>query len=282
MRPRECAEVNRHWMCDEGMLSYPSAVERRLLTAVVGGEDASLDEAIDEAKSQLRGHAHDPRRVAFLLSAQHSVEDNLALVTLAQKYILAESRDDASAGLASCFFLAQRPNGRGDDILMSEDKNPNAKGCESLMGPGRLRPMSELVEEIRRKRVGYLVGFGAEADVDPHELRGSLPQLEGFVLFASHEGPLVTTAHIAFPVCSWAEVAGTFVNRKGRAGFAEAVLLPRGDARPGWELIARLARALGYAMDWKSPRDVARAMSSWSPAPVAPAPNGAQTTEAQP
>ena len=42
---------------------------------------------------------------------------------------------------------------------------------------------------------------------------------------------------------------------------SERALAPRGDARPGWELCARLARALGYAMDWKKLADVHRAMA---------------------
>jgi NADH-quinone oxidoreductase subunit G len=283
LRPRECAEVNGHWMCDAGMLSYPSAVERRLLTALVGGEDASVDEALEEAKSQLAGHAQDPRQVAFLLSAQHSVEDNLALVTLARQYILADSGEDDPEQLGACFFLARQPSGRGDAILMSEDKNPNAKGCESLLPSTRLRPMAELLDEVKRKRFRFVIGLGAGADVDPLDLRASLPGLDGFVLFSSHEGPLVTAAHIALPTCSWAEAAGTYVNRKGRAGFAEAILLPRGAARPAWELIARLGRTLGYAMSWRSPRDVALAMAGWSPPPGDPAPAAsAQPTEAQP
>src|SRR3954462_9202063 len=40
-RPRENMQVNKYWMCDEGMLSYTRAAENRLPAALVGGEDAS-------------------------------------------------------------------------------------------------------------------------------------------------------------------------------------------------------------------------------------------------
>ena len=39
------------------------------------------------------------------------------------------------------------------------------------------------------------------------------------------------------------------------------MLKPRGDARPAWELVARLGRALGYAIDWRKLSDVHAAMA---------------------
>src|SRR6478609_5944157 len=62
-RPRENMEVNKYWMCDEGMLSYKRATENRLLTALVGREDATIAEALEAAKSQLKGHDADPSRI---------------------------------------------------------------------------------------------------------------------------------------------------------------------------------------------------------------------------
>src|SRR6185295_7110793 len=61
-RPRDNAEVNKYWMCDEGMLSYKRAVEDRLLSALVGNDDADFDDALAAAKDQLAGHADDPAK----------------------------------------------------------------------------------------------------------------------------------------------------------------------------------------------------------------------------
>jgi NADH-quinone oxidoreductase subunit G len=63
------------------------------------------------------------------------------------------------------------------------------------------------------------------------------------------------------PACSWAEAEGTYVNKKGLAQKSEKALAPKGDMKPGWLLVAELARALGYAMDWKKKADVAKAMA---------------------
>src|SRR5689334_8752762 len=120
-RPRDNEQVNKYWMCDEGMLSYRRAREDRHLSALVGGEDAGIADALDAAKEQLQGLRDDPDRVAIILSAQHSVEDNFALLTLARTYL--GSVD---------FFVSGKPLGRGDAILMNEDKNPNTRGVMML------------------------------------------------------------------------------------------------------------------------------------------------------
>src|SRR5205085_11526081 len=104
-----------------------------------------------------------------------------------------------------------------------------------------------------------------DVEVEASLALAALHRLKGVITIAPHDGPLVKAAHIALPACAWAETEGTYVNNpdpgmkfghKSLAQKSERALLPRGDARPGWELVARLARALGYAMDWKKLADV--------------------------
>lgn len=266
-RPRENMAVNKYWMCDEGMLSYKRAVEGRLHSALVGGEDATIDEALVAAKDQLKGHDDDPSRIAIVLSAQHSSEDNFALVTLAKTYL----------GVGD-FFVSGRPLGRGDAILMSEDKNPNTRGVVDVASTTPPRPFHELVDAIRAGKYAYVIALGAELEVDAGEARVALSKLKGLVNIAAHDGPLPRAAHIALPACAWAEADGTYVNRQGIAQRSEKALLPRGDARPGWELVARLARTLGYALDWRKLSDVRKAMEPEASAAVAPV----TATEVQP
>ena len=249
-RPRENMEVNKYWMCDEGMLSYKHAIEERLLSALVGGEDATIDDALAAAKDQLKGHGNDPSKVAIVLSAQHSNEDNFALVTLAKTFIGAGD-----------FYVSGRKLGRGDDILMSEDKNPNTRGVMQIASTTPPRPIAELLEKIESGTYKYVIALGSELEVDGSQAQKTIGKLKGVVTIAAHDGPLAKAAHIALPACAWAEADGTYVNRGGLAQRSERALRPRGDARPGWELVSRLARALGYALDYKKLADVHRAMS---------------------
>ena len=256
-RPRENMEVNTYWMCDEGMLSYTRAVEGRLEGALVGGEDASIDDALAAAKDQLKGHGNDPSKVAIVLSAQHSNEDNFAMVTLAKTFIGAGD-----------FFVSGRRLGRGDDILMSEDKNPNTRGVMQIASTTAPRPIAELLDAIDAGAYSYVIALGSELEVEAAAAQKTLSKLKGVVTIAAHDGPLATAAHIALPACSWAEVDGTYVNKNGIAQRSERALRPLGDARPGWELVSRLSRALGYALDYKKLSDVHRAMAREAYAPA--------------
>jgi NADH-quinone oxidoreductase subunit G len=250
-RPRENMAVNKYWMCDEGMLSYKAAIENRLLTALVGGDDASIDDALTAAKEQLKGHKQDPSKIAVVLSAQHSSEDNFALCTLAKTYL----------GVGD-FFVSGKQLGKGDSILMSEDKNPNTLGVMQIAGTTPPRPFAELVKGIEAGTYKYVIALGSDLEVDAASAQAALAKLKGAVTIAAHDGPLAKGAHIALPATAWAEAEGTYVNRQGLPQRSERALMPRGDARPAWEIVARLARALGYAMDWKKLADVHRAMAS--------------------
>ena len=253
-RPRDNEEVNKYWMCDEGMLSYKRAVERRLGTALVGGEDASLEEALAAAKDQLAGLKDDPARVAVVLSAQHSNEDNYALLTLAKTFIGAKD-----------LYVSGRPLGRGDKILMSEDKNPNTLGVMQLAGTPAPKPIAALFDAIKAGKYSFVIALGSEIEVDAKDADSALSKLKGVVTIAAHDGPLARAAHVALPSTAWAEQDGTYVNRQGFAQKSERALKARGDARPGWELVAKLGKELGYAMTYKTLADVRRAMTPEPP-----------------
>ncbi|TKD06565.1 molybdopterin-dependent oxidoreductase [Polyangium fumosum] len=253
-RPRDNEEVNKYWMCDEGMLSYRRAVEGRLGTALVGGEDASLEEALAAAKDQLAGIKDDPGRVAIVLSAQHSNEDNFALLKLARTFIGAKD-----------LYVSGRPLGRGDKILMSEDKNPNTLGVMQLAGAPAPKPIAALFDAIKAGKYSFVIALGAEIEVDAKDAESALSKLKGVVTIAAHDGPLARAAHVALPATAWAEADGTYVNRQGLAQKSERALKPRGDARPGWELVAKLGKELGYAMTEKTLADVRRAMTPEAP-----------------
>ena len=244
-RPRENMAVNKYWMCDEGMLSYKRAYEHRLLSARVGGDDTDVASALDAAKDLLG--KHDPSKVAIVLSAQHSLEDNFALVTLAKTYL----------GVGD-FFVTGRPLGKADDILMSDDKNPNTTGVMQLCSTTPPKPLSDLLKEA--KKYEFVIALGSEIEIDSAEAKAAL-RGKKLVTIAAHDGPLVSYAKIALPATAWAETDGTFVNKQGKAQQSERALRARGDALPGWLLVAKLGRALGYAMSWRKLSEVRKAMA---------------------
>jgi predicted molibdopterin-dependent oxidoreductase YjgC len=64
------------------------------------------------------------------------------------------------------------------------------------------------------------------------------------VLARTHS-PLVETASIVLPLASWAETEGSYTSSTGRVQIARRAFSPRGQARPPWEVVYRLAVALG-------------------------------------
>lgn len=240
-RPRENEQVNKYWMCDEGMLSYQWIYERRLLKARVTGEDVSGGDAIAAVKQQFGTHSVSTQRVAVVLSAEHSLEDNFVLSVLAKTFLGATE-----------LFVSGKPLGKGDGILMSDDKNPNTRGVMQVAAPLPPRPVGELVKAIEDGRYDYAICLGSSLEIDETTARNAFSRLKGSVAISAHKGPLSGLCQVALPAAVWAETDGTTVNRQGLAQRSEAALTPQGDARPAWRWVVDVAQALGYALDFKN------------------------------
>jgi NADH-quinone oxidoreductase subunit G len=243
-RPRENMAVNQYWMCDEGMLSYARVTDKRLLAARVTGTEVTEDLAL--AATRQLFDSVPCSRVAVILSAQHSSEDNLALLTLAK-------------GIgASQVFVSGKRAGKADAILMHEDKNPNTTGVKELAGSAR--PFEHLLETLLLRQCTHVIALGADLPGDPNLLEAPLARLDALITIASHEGPLTRRATVALPACSWAEAEGTYVNGKGMAQRSERAITPKGASRPAFELVFKVAAALGQAMPFASLADLREAL----------------------
>jgi predicted molibdopterin-dependent oxidoreductase YjgC len=72
---------------------------------------------------------------------------------------------------------------------------------------------------------------------------------------------MLSRAGIALPLATWAEIEGTYVNAAGRAQRLRPAVRPPGEARPGWEIAARLGKAAGWTDDHASARAVMEEMA---------------------
>ena len=120
--------------------------------------------------------------------------------------------------------------------------------------------MADLLKGIASGKYAYAIGLGADVEVDAKEAKAALQKLRGFVVIASHDGPLTQAAHVVLPATAWTEAEGTYVNEKGLAQVSEKALTPLGDARPGWQLVGELGKKLGFATGWKKLAEVRAAM----------------------
>lgn len=239
-RPRDNEAVNKYWMCDEGMMSYTRSHDARLLEPRKGNKYTSMPTALAEVKSLLGSVAKET--IAFVFSAQHSLEDNFALAEVAK-----------AVGSARLYF-AKAKDGYEDDILINRDKNSNTRGVMDLV-PG-VRDFAALLDDVRASRITHVIALGS-ATPDASEDATTLGMLRVLVTITSHDdGALAAVAHVALPATTWAESSGTYVNAKGMKQASEKALLPMGSSKPAWQQLLDVARALDVTVGYSTLRHI--------------------------
>ena len=96
-----------------------------------------------------------------------------------------------------------------------------------------------------------------------------IDKLETLIVLAWRRDPLVEAAHVALPLCDFAEVDGTFTNRHGLVQRIRAAVPPAGDSLPGWEILSLLSDRLGTPMDFSGGHRVAQNKGDRGHAPTA-------------
>ena len=255
LRPRDNMDVNQFWMCDDGMMTYKAVTEERILTGLVGrGEGRDLvspGAARTEAAKRLSTVA--PEKIAFLLSATASTEENAALARLAQ------------ALGSTHLYLAARRDWPGDAVLRSADHNPNRAGANLAAGHTLEEGLEDLVSDLLAGALEGVVALGVDA-AETLEALGPMAALDVSVVFAANRSVLTEAASVVVPIASWAESVGTYVNGQGRTQAYRRAVLPPGGVQEGWRAIAALAEAMGHGLG------VERAEQLM---PAIPAPNAA-------
>jgi NADH-quinone oxidoreductase subunit G len=273
LRPRDNEAVNKHWMCDDGMMTYKRFHEDRVLAGRVrsAGKVAEVprEAAVKAAARVLEKVARG--KLAVVLSAQHSSEDNYVLARLARDHFGTEH-----------LYLTALGGWRGDDILRHPDNNPNRAGA--LAVGGELKSMEQLVADIEAGTVTTVLSLGwatslTEAELAPlASLAGDGVGTAAHINLTSNAGALTSTASIVVPVASVAESSGTFVNADGLAQrFTRAVRAP-GGITTAWETLCEIGQAVGWQVEFKRLGDVQSAMPQKLPAPAPAAVESASAT----
>jgi NADH-quinone oxidoreductase subunit G len=249
-RPRENLAVNKYWMCDQGMLDYQRAHHDRLLEAKIGGESVKIGTALDRAAELLRGA--EPGKLAVLLSGQHSLEDNFAVLELATQQL----------GVTQ-LFATGRPSGKSDNVLKHSDQNSNTAGVLSLVGPKRALNFTALADAIQSGTITHLLALGSALE-DP-ALGSVLSKLKVLVVIGAWNSPLSEAAHVVLPASSWAEADGLFINAKGITQESEQAIEPVGQSRPAWKLAAAIGVRLGAPIPFRNLDELRAALAGTPP-----------------
>ena len=245
--PRQNDQVNEHWMCDEGRLTYKRVHAQRLAAPMSGGVPVDWDRALDDAGRALRVALDaGPAQVGVVMNAQSTNEDLYALARLTFDHL----------GLGKV-YLAGLDQGWSDDILVSADKNPNTAGAMAI-GAGRLRTLLDLANDLKSGAVTTLLVVGTHGVIGKDGAPGALPldRLTTLVVVGTHRDEVTAAAKVALPLAECAESDGTFTNRLGMVQRVRAAVPPAGDSLPGWEILSHLARKLGATMEFTEAKTV--------------------------
>ena len=254
--PRENDHVNSCWMCDYGRLNYDYLeAEERLLEPLIRSEGklvpADWPTAIGQAALQLKQFAG--TEIAIVASARMTNEELWLTAQLAK-----------SLGVERIDIVPRR--GPGDDILLSEDRNPNTHGARLILGsssePGaKLMAIANAVRSGEIKALVILKENAMHLGLSVEQL-ANLPAL---IVMNIMPNEATENAAVVLPACGFAEKRGSMVNGKGRLQRLNRATRPPGNARDDWEILRDLLQAVGGGDSLHSIEDVFRRISETIP-----------------
>jgi NADH-quinone oxidoreductase subunit G len=254
--PRENDRVNSSWMCDYGRLNFKYLeAENRLLEPQIRDQGklvpADWPAAIAQTALQLKQFSGS--EIAIIASGRMTNEELWLTSQLAQ-----------SLGVQWIDIVPRR--GPGDDILLSEDRNPNANGArlilQSRSEPGaKLMAIADAVKSGQIKALAIFKENAMHLGIPAEQLA----QLPVFIAMNILTNDATEKANIVLPACGFAEKRGSMVNGKGRLQRLNRAVRPPGNARDDWEILRDLLQAIGGGESLSSIDDVFRRISETVP-----------------
>jgi len=254
--PRENDHVNSCWMCDYGRLNFKYLeAENRLLEPQVRSEGKlfSVDwpAAITPAALQLKQFSG--AEIAIIASGRMTNEELWLTSQLAK-----------SLGVQWIDIVPRR--GPGDDILLSEVRNPNTNGARLILAsssePGaKLMAIANAVKSGKVKALVILKENALHLGLSVEQLA----QLRALIVMNILPNEVTEKATIVLPACGFAEKRGSMVNGKGRLQRLNRAIRPPGNARDDWEILRDLLQAIGGGDSVSSVDDVFHRISETIP-----------------
>ncbi|CAN5584031.1 2Fe-2S iron-sulfur cluster-binding protein [soil metagenome] len=232
--PRENDAVNSCWMCDYGRLNFDYLQsDRRLLEPLVREQNilqpATWKRALETIAAQLKPYLGG--QTAILASGRMTNEELWLAARLAKL-------------LGTTLIDIVPRTGPGDDILLSEDRNPNSNGAR-LLGvasqSGQVLP--QIREAIGSGQIKALISLG-ENPVRCGISTDFLERLPVYVVMDILSNEATGFASAVLPSLCFAEKRGSMINGKGRLQRLNRAVRGPGQARDDWEILRDLIQAL--------------------------------------
>jgi NADH-quinone oxidoreductase subunit G len=156
--------------------------------------------------------------------------------------------------------------GRGDDILLSEDRNPNTNGARLILGstsePGaKLMSIAEAVKSGQIKALMILKENAMHLGIAVEQLA----KLPVFIVMNILANEATEKASVVLAACGFAEKRGSMITGKGRLQRLNRAVRPPGNARDDWEILRDLLQEIVGGDSLHSVDDVFRNISETVP-----------------
>ncbi len=254
--PRQNDYVNSCWMCDYGRLNFKYLeAETRLVEPRVrlGGKLAATDWPTAIAHAALQLKETPASDIAIIASARMTNEELWLTSQLAK-----------SLGVRAIDIVPRRE--AGDNILLSEDRNPNTNGARLILGsdsePGA--KLMTLADAVRSGQIKALAVLGENA-MHLGLTVEQLARLPTLIMMDILENEATECATVVLPSCGFAEKRGSMVNGRGRLQRLNRAVRPPGNARDDWEILRDLLQAVGGGDSLHSVDQVFRRLSETVP-----------------
>ena len=272
--PRQNPEVNDYWLPDVDREDYERFNENRPAGPSVhsggGRTPSSWGDAYARAAELLK--SVDGSRILFVGSPYATVEDNYLLSRLA-----------ATVGAEIPVYLPHVQPGTGDNWLITDDKTPNASGCERL-------GFSAADASVLRSKIdsgSYDLVYVLEDDLVGAGALSSDTTVGVILHYYNTTNQTLPAARVALPAATIVETVGTFVNVDGHAqrvrpakaiqGVNRTLQMEMGlsrqdkhgtpfdkwydesnyiDCKPGWEILPQIAALLGENWSFLGPKQI--------------------------
>ena len=265
MTPRFNPEINSYWMCDIGRFDYHwIESDRRLLQPHVRtgrGFDATpwADAliAVKEAVDAAGGSSH----VRMLVSGHASLEELYVLKQVAP----------LTGGVTFSWRHREKPQPPNTKFRIPAVDAPNLRGATDLGftmapidGPADVSELRTAVDAGSVK-ILYVIDTGHEGSIGDTDWILAAKQagkIATLIVQGVLKTPLADAADIVLPGSAFVEKDVTFTNMTGHVQSSSRVITPPGDAAEDWQILSKVAVALGTSLAETSAAEIRQSIAT--------------------
>lgn len=248
VKPKFNADVNGHWMCDEGRNTYKFVnKESRLIKAQKYSQNNWQENLIPGVVTKQLASVLKtikPEEIGLVLTGQNTVEEYESLLnTFVNVY-----------KTKNIFHWMNNPENfeTFDGLLIRGDKNPNTNGLKQVLDKNAIKSdWKKLEDSLKTSQIKYLFVFGPENLAVYPDLKKQLDlftQAQNLTYFSTVKVPQLNQYNgvhqiTLVPMKSYIEKEGTFVNYNNKAQTFKKVTTVVQEALTGVQISELLSGA---------------------------------------